>query len=1000
MRLALRYLFLTGIAFCVSSLSRPLFSQDRCATVEYSENLHPDFELRKTQFEQWVKEKRRLRVTNRSARQRAQPYRIPVVVHIIHNGEAIGTGANISDAQVLSQIRVLNEDFNRLNADTVNTPAIFRSVAGNLDIEFVLARRDPDGLSTTGIQRVNGNRDSWTMNDNYTLKALSYWPAEEYLNIWVCRLSASHVGFAQFPESDLPGMEGSSTNRLTDGVVLHHTVVGSEDDGPFNLDAVFNKGRTGTHEVGHFFGLNHIWGKEASCNDTDYVDDTPNQYTQTSGCPTHPRMDNCSAATMFQNYLDYTNDACMNLFTDGQVERMTIVLENSPRRNSLLSSPGLQEPDPLPNDIGIRAILFPDISVCSNEIVPVIEVHNYGSNLITSTRIRFVLNGTIVETRDFPLSLNPQEGAQLSFALLNIPSGSHDIAFQVLSTNGGTDSGSYNDLRTSTVVVPFFASTPLTENFSEPPAGWITRNPDGQITWQIVTAPNENPDNKALKLNAYDYEDKIGEIDVFLSPVVDLSAAPAAALSFKVAYARYMQSNERLQVVVITDCQDRTEGTIIYNKAGDALKTSPATTNAFTPSGENQWRQELLDVSAFIGAARVQFAFVGINDWGNNLYIDNISLFTDERSDLELVRLKKPALVTCADRFSPEILIRNIGSVVVNDLVVDMQVNDGPVLSTTITGLSLAFGGEQVLTLPEAYFSEASNTLTVNIRDPNGQPDADLSNNAGNFMIVVNNERDRIPLRQNFEQDFSPAWTVVAPHGSTAWDLIPTNSGRSLYVNTFSNGQPDEEAWLVSPVLDFSGTTEASMLFDLSYGMRGKAIDTLTMLASTDCGITYFPIRYPAQSGFASQGDWHPQTEEEWHRNVVVNLNALAGFEEVRIAFVVRNQQGNNVFLDNIEFFVTADPDPVEIGTPYSVYGYDLSSPGLSELRITFNLATRQHVRYSVIDITGRLESDGVISDVLNQTFPLPLEERLMPGVYFIRVQIDGRFYSTKILVH
>ena len=108
-----------------------------------------------------------------------------MVVHIIHNGEAVGSGVNISDAQVLSQISVLNKDYKRLNADASNTPAEFQSVAGLFDVEFVLAKQDPEGLATTGILRVKGSKTSWTMNDNYTLKAQSYWPAEDYLNIWV-----------------------------------------------------------------------------------------------------------------------------------------------------------------------------------------------------------------------------------------------------------------------------------------------------------------------------------------------------------------------------------------------------------------------------------------------------------------------------------------------------------------------------------------------------------------------------------------------------------------------------------------------------------------------------------------------------------------------------------------------------------------------------------------------------------------------------------------------
>lgn len=1001
MRLALRYLFFTGIAFLALSIFSPLQAQDRCGTVPYSKRLHPEYTKHKLQFEKWLNEKQRLRRSDARARKTSSHYQIPVVVHIIHNGQAVGTGPNITEAQILSQLRVLNEDFNRQNADTINTPAVFKPVAGKLNIEFILAKQDPDGLATNGIVRVDGDRNSWTMNDNYKLKALSYWPAEEYLNIWVCNLTDGHAGYAQFPESDLPGMETSSTNRLTDGVVIWHKAFGSEDDGPFQLDRVFNKGRTTTHEIGHFFGLNHIWGDEDACSGTDYVADTPNQArSNLMACPTHPKADNCSQVIMFQNYLDYTNDACMNLFTEGQVSRMTIVLENSPRRNSLLSSPALEEPAPLPNDIGIRAIVSPDASVCSSTVIPVLELRNYGSNVVTSTRIRFVVDGTVIETRTFSLSLNPQETVEVSFDALVIPSGAHEIAFQVLSTNGGTDSGSFNDFKTSTVVIPFFASTPVAENFNTQPAGWITQNPDGQITWQITTAPNNSPSNKALKLNFHDYEDNIGEIDIFLSPVLDLTSAPAATLTFDVAHARYQSSNDRLQVIVLTDCEDRSQGTIIYNKAGDALKTAPATTSPFTPSHGGEWRKELLDLTAFIGFDKVQVAFVGINDWGNNLYLDNISLFTESTRDIALVRLVKPAVITCVDRIAPEILIQNSGSIPVIDLTIDYQVNNTAVQSITVTNLNLEFGGEEVIVLPEVSLPVGTNTLTVLVRDPDGMPDANNEDNRQTFTIAVNQEQDRIPLRENFDDGFAPAWTVVNPDGGMNWETTQTNFGQSLYFNTFNTENAGDEAWFASPVLDFSGAMQASMLFDLSYATRGASADALTILASKDCGVTYNTISFNMPAPGTSNQNWRPETTGDWNRNIFVNLNSLAGEDDVRIAFVVTNQQGNNLYLDNIEFFTTADPDTLEIEELYSVYGYDVSNPELSELRITFNLPERQNVRYSVINVAGQLETDGIINDVLNQTYPIDLAERLAPGVYFIRVQIAQKFYTSKILVY
>ncbi|MFN8690060.1 MAG: Pregnancy-associated plasma protein-A, partial [Cyclobacteriaceae bacterium] len=185
-------------------LASAAYGQDRCGTVEFTkwrELQNPRLESI-DQFENWISGK--LRSPRKSAQrfhQTQSTYTIPVVVHVIHNGEPVGTGTNISDAQIQSQISVLNEDFKRLNADATNTPAQFQSVAGTMDVEFVLALQDPEGLATTGIVRVQGTKPSWQQADDYQLKSLSYWRSDRYLNIWVCNLidTKGIVGYGQFP---------------------------------------------------------------------------------------------------------------------------------------------------------------------------------------------------------------------------------------------------------------------------------------------------------------------------------------------------------------------------------------------------------------------------------------------------------------------------------------------------------------------------------------------------------------------------------------------------------------------------------------------------------------------------------------------------------------------------------------------------------------------------------------------------------------------------------
>lgn len=316
-------------------------AQDRCGTIEYSNQLKRQgiIEENKDQFEKWLNQQWQLRSKiDKGKRITATPYTIQVVVHIIHKGEPIGIGTNLSDQQVFSQLDVLNKDFNRENEDATNTPSEFLPFVGVSSIRFMLAKTDPNGMPATGINRVQGFKSDYTIEDDVELKALSYWPAENYLNIWVCHLT-DRYGYTQFPVSTLPGLSNATKSRLTDGIVISFEAFGSTDDGSFLLHPSYNKGRTTTHEMGHFLGLRHLWGDEGNCIGDDYVADTPAQANLTLGCPLQPFKE-CPSENprnkMFQNFLDYTDDECMNLFTKGQVERMLVVLENSPRRASLL----------------------------------------------------------------------------------------------------------------------------------------------------------------------------------------------------------------------------------------------------------------------------------------------------------------------------------------------------------------------------------------------------------------------------------------------------------------------------------------------------------------------------------------------------------------------------------------------------------------------------------------------------------------------------------------
>lgn len=302
----------------------------KCATDDVYQQMlatDPEFQLNREQIEKFTTDF----VSSPSASLRAVKT-IPVVVHVVWKTSA----QNISEDQILSQLEVLNDDFRRLNADKVNTPSAFLPIAADAEIEFCLAQQDPAGNATTGIVRRQTTVNSFSTNNavKYTAQGGSNaWDRTKYLNIWVCNMSGGILGYAQFPGGP----------SATDGVVVTYTAFGTMGA----AQPPFDKGRTATHEVGHWLNLYHIWGDDGtSCNGSDLVSDTPNQGPENYNCPSFPKI-SCSNGPngdMFMNYMDYTDDDCMNVYTTGQKTRMNALFASGGARYSLLSSPGCSPP--------------------------------------------------------------------------------------------------------------------------------------------------------------------------------------------------------------------------------------------------------------------------------------------------------------------------------------------------------------------------------------------------------------------------------------------------------------------------------------------------------------------------------------------------------------------------------------------------------------------------------------------------------------------------------
>ncbi len=449
------------------------------------------------QFETWMAKKLKYRQEHpEEARVNASRI-IPTVVHVIYSN----AGENIPDAQVISQIDILNEDFGRTNADTTNTPAAFQSVAVNSDIEFCLASIDPGGNPTNGINRVSLAGSPFTTGFiDGTIKPTTIWDPNQYFNIWVVNISGGVLGYAQFPSSSgLAGMPANGGAANTDGCVLLTSSVGRPPDNP--SPGPYNLGRTATHEVGHWLGLRHIWG-DGGCGVDDFCADTPESDNSNFGCPvTHQ---SCGTTDMVQNYMDYTDDACMNIFTADQKARMDVVLANSPRRTSLLTSTVCVLSPEITfattattmtenSSSGATACRgFQDIDIAARIGGPPSGAATVNLTVVSGTAVQGVDYDIIVGTVVFPAGVTGNQTFRIRVYDDAAVEVLEDVTFG-MSLSGTTDAfiGTINQHQIDINDNDFGPAsaglaTLFTEDFESGGAGWTTNNQTGQNAWAIA----------------------------------------------------------------------------------------------------------------------------------------------------------------------------------------------------------------------------------------------------------------------------------------------------------------------------------------------------------------------------------------------------------------------------------------------------------------------------------------------------------------------------------
>lgn len=616
MKLSFWLLFIVTSVFCISNISAQQHTQ-RCQTTEYINSQlqqYPNLANDLLAVEVDIENASKSKTNKRTA------FTIPIVVHVVYNPKR--PGDNISNDQIISQIEVLNEDYQAKNADIDEVPNEFKDLIANMDIEFCLANRDENGNFTEGITRTETTVDEFTTDDNQIkrpeLGGAKGWNRDLFLNIWVGRLENEILGYAT-----PPGFPSS-----IDGAAIGTRYFGR--GGQYNLHLAYNKGRTTTHEIGHWLGLKHPWGSEYGCNYDDGIEDTPMSEEAYFDCPLPSESQSCGSQDMTINFMEYVNDACMHMFTRGQKERVHEVL-NSSRTSVTTGERCLVTANGLDAGIGVESIRT---LYCEKGAFPItVTVANLGSEDINSVRIQYSVNNSSLV--DFNKAIDIPVGgvAEINLSNLNL-FGINAIEFELIEVNGGQDAIAENNFIAMEVNIPEFGTQPLIEGFGSEvfeQDGWIIENPDSDdFEWLRSEEYGAPPSGRGCLVfnNFSGTEDNnpLNTNDHLETPTFDFTNNSSVSFSFERAYAQYDDELvDGLRLAYSIDCGISWE--IFWFKEGADLATHPVNIDngdPFLPVAED-WVMESFDLTSVLaGQPSVQFRISNQSGWGQLLWIDNI----------------------------------------------------------------------------------------------------------------------------------------------------------------------------------------------------------------------------------------------------------------------------------------------------------------------------------------------------------------------------------------
>lgn len=653
-----------------------------------------------------------------------------------------------------------------------------------------------------------------------------------------------------------------------------------------------------------------------------------------------------------------------------------------------------------------------------SKVTTSIQIGNSGLQTLTSVKINWQINNGTIQSTNWTGSLAFGNVVTVALPVVVTGQGNFNLRIFLTEPNGGVDERTSNDSASVSFLIQPPVSGGITQGFELPgfpPAGWKILNPNaGSVSWTRTTLAQKSGTASAF-MNLFNYN-SINDEDFMISPGIRLLNTDSIFIRFSHAYKPYSNSAtfaDSLKLMASVDCGNSFT-LLLWSKGGAEL----ASTTGFTGDinwvpGTNEWAGNFIRIptSTFGGAENVSFAWISINKFGQNIFVDDIQIepYTLPNLDISVRQVEEPGTQLCNNTFSPVIDIRNNGKETINSFRINMLLNDGNIISRDLTGLTLTTGQIYQLRYDSlfALTSPGENNFVVYTTLPNGQPDQQKTNDTLARRVFLFTEVSA-PLMEGFETTGFPPqnWDIFNPGNNNTWQPAAGASSegqKSVMIRNFVNPVRGDVDELYTPPVKAGNADSVFLKFDLAYISAkpdGESTDTLQIWLSKDCGQskTLLYSRWGAElqsvtdPNFPGTNEFVPVLDEHWRTDSIDLTNLVATNEPFQVIFRNSSNQNNNLYLDNINLYTVTLPAKLKSD------GYLVApnpTPGHFLVR---HYRDQENLRkIEVINSLGQLVWTQSFNGNASSTIPVDISKHAA-GIYVVRLVYEDSVRNTKIL--